>query len=215
MPQNSITSGAAFRSAAVSLLFFLIILTLIGYTIFHITRTAMMQELESQITAEVILFQDIYQLGALFPAVFASLATMIGLSSFLNSRWVEQIGSTTLVHRALITMISISSLLLMMSYWWPASPPLFVYLVYLLIMMFNFGLLFGNIMSLAMQPMGDVAGSASSLVGAVGTLIAIFIATLIGSQLADNSLTLVAGFLICCSIAFMLNYRNHRKIPVS
>ena len=63
MPQNNIISGAAFRSAAVSLIFYLIILILVGFTIYQITKAAMMQELESQITSEVVLFQEIYQQG--------------------------------------------------------------------------------------------------------------------------------------------------------
>ena len=161
------------------------------------------------------IFQDIYQLGTLFPAVFASLASMIGLSSFLNARWVERLGSVTLVHRALISMITLSGLLLLTAIWLHGSPPLPVYFVYLLLMMFNFGLLFGNIMSLAMEPMGEIAGAASSIVGSAGSLIAILIATIIGTQLEDNSLTLVIGFLICSSIAWSLNYQSYQKAVVT
>ena len=63
MVRNSIISGAAFRSAAVSLIFFLIALILVGFAIYHIIKTAMMQELEWQIKEEVILFREIYQQG--------------------------------------------------------------------------------------------------------------------------------------------------------
>ena len=154
------------------------------------------------------IFQDIYQLGTLFPAVFASLATMIGLSSYLNSRWVEKLGSSTLIHRALIAMIVCSCLVLLTALVRQGSPPLSLYLVYLLIIMFSYGLLFGNIMSLAMEPMGEIAGAASSLIGSAGSFIAITVATLIGTQLVNNSLTLVTGFLICSCIAWALNYQT-------
>ena len=63
MLPNNIISGAAFRSAAVSLIFYLLALLLVGFAIYHITKTAMMQELEWQITEEVVLFQEIYQQG--------------------------------------------------------------------------------------------------------------------------------------------------------
>ena len=63
MPQNNITSGAAFRSAVVSLICYLIVLCIVGFAIYHIIKSAMMQELEAQITSEVILFQEIYQQG--------------------------------------------------------------------------------------------------------------------------------------------------------
>lgn len=160
-------------------------------------------------TAQQI-FQDIYQLGTLFPAVFASLATMIGLSSYFNARWVEQLGSSTLVHRALTSMIISSCLVLLSALLWHGSPSLPIYLTYLLIIMFSYGLIFGNVMSLAMEPMGEIAGAASSLIGSTSSFIAITVATLIGSQLVDNALTLVIGFLVCSCIAWLLNYQTVR-----
>ena len=63
MRLSNILSGAAFRSAFISSIFYLLALTLIGTTIYYIVKSAMMQELESQISEEVVLFTEIYNQG--------------------------------------------------------------------------------------------------------------------------------------------------------
>ncbi len=154
------------------------------------------------------IFQEIYGLGVWFPAVYALLSSVIGLSSYFNSRWVEKIGMVTLVHRALIAIITASLLLLVNPLFWSESPPLWLYLAYMFVIMFNFGLLFGNVMSLAMEPMGNRAGAASSMISSFSMFLAIVTATLIGKQLDGNSMALVIGFLICGFIAWGLNFQQ-------
>jgi len=84
-------------------------------------------------------------------------------------------------------------------------PPLWMHATYVSIVMFCFAFLFGNITSLALEPMGHIAGSASSLFNSISTVLAIGFATVIGSQLESNGLPVVVGFLVLCSIAWLLN----------
>ena len=70
--------------------------------------------------------------------------------------------------------------------------------------MFGYGLLFGNMTTLALEPMGHIAGAASSVVNAGGSLIAIPLATLIGSQLSDNIYPIAIGFGLCTAMALLL-----------
>ena len=156
-------------------------------------------------TAQQI-FQNMYELGTTFPAVFAALASLFGIGSFLNARWVHAYGSVKLVHLSLGAIVLTSVIYLVSFPDTEVLPPLWVHLVYLSIVMFFCAFLFGNLTSLALEPMGHIAGSASSLVNSISTVIAIGVATLIGSQLENSIQPVVVGFALAYSIAWILNY---------
>jgi len=62
------------------------------------------------------------------------------------------------------------------------------------ILLFCIGLLFGNLNALALEPMGDIAGTAAAIIGATSISLAIPLGTLIG-QLYDGTLIpLASGF---------------------
>jgi len=156
-------------------------------------------------------FQEMYALGTRFPIVFASLAIMFGLSSYLNARWVQSLGSSLLVHRALSTLVVTSSLFALMVMIKGGLPPLWLHLGYMSVIMFCYGMLFGNITSLAMEPMGHIAGSASSIINCLSTLVAIMLSVLIGAQLQDSTLPIIAGFALTGAVAGGLNYAHLKQ----
>jgi DHA1 family bicyclomycin/chloramphenicol resistance-like MFS transporter len=60
--------------------------------------------------------------------------------------------------------------------------------------MFQFGWIASNFNSLAMEPLGHVAGTASSVLGFMGTVGGAAIGALIGQSFNDTALPMVAGF---------------------
>ncbi len=148
-------------------------------------------------------FQEIYLLGQKFPVVFASLAATFGISSWINSRLVLRFGARTLVLRTLTMLAVLSFAYAATSIFWD-NPPLWTHIVFIASIMFGYGLLFGNMTTLALEPMGHIAGAASSIVNAGGSLIAIPLATLIGSQLSDNIYPIAIGFGLCTAMALLL-----------
>jgi DHA1 family bicyclomycin/chloramphenicol resistance-like MFS transporter len=74
------------------------------------------------------------------------------------------------------------------------------------LMMFGFGLMFANFTSLAMEPQGDIAGTASSLYGSITTLLGIGIGTTIGQDYNGTLLPFATGFFLCtlASLAVVL-----------
>ncbi len=149
-------------------------------------------------------FQEIYQTGIKFPIVFASLASTIGLSSWLNSRWVERLGMACLLNRAFMVVAAVSLCYLIGSMFWQNTPPLWFYYAYLAVVLFCYGLIFGNLTSLALEPMGHIAGAASSVVNSLSTLGAISVAAIIGMNLRSSVTPVVAGFGIACLLAWLL-----------
>jgi MFS transporter, DHA1 family, multidrug resistance protein len=73
-------------------------------------------------------------------------------------------------------------------------------------MMFAFGLMFANFTSLAMEPQGHMAGTASSLYGSITTLLGIGIGIRIGQDYDGTLLPFATGFFLCtlASLAVVL-----------
>ncbi len=63
--------------------------------------------------------------------------------------------------------------------------------------LFCFGLLMPNFNAIAMEPMGRIAGTASSFIGCVTTAVAAVIGLVIGQQFDGTVFPLVAGFAAC------------------
>lgn len=145
-------------------------------------------------------FEDQYGLGDKFPYVFAGLATSIGLSTLLNGTLVVRIGMRRLAFIALCIFSLISTIYAIL-FWNKPNPELTVLLPFLVGIFFSLGFIFGNIRAIAMEPIGHIAGIGAAITGFMATLIAIPIATFIGSFMTDTALPLFLGFSICGSLS--------------
>ena len=76
-------------------------------------------------------------------------------------------------------------------------------MAYLLTVFFATGILFGNLNSLAMEPLGHIAGMASSVIGCVTTLMALTLGFFIGNLYDHNLMPVVSGFAVL-SVACLL-----------
>ena len=165
-------------------------------------------------TAQQI-FQNIYHLGDLFAVTLALLAALFGIASYLNSRLVHQFGEVRLIHFGLLGIIVFSILYLVLQLISNSTDGLWVFLGYIATIIFCFGFLFGNVMTMAMDPMEHIAGAASSIITAISTVIGVVLAITIGSQLEGNVLPVVVGFGVLASIAMLLNNKNPGNVKPS
>ena len=86
------------------------------------------------------------------------------------------------------------SLLYVVLYHTGNNPSIAVLMVFFLMQFFAVGFLFGNLRSLAMEPLGHIAGIGSAINGFVSTVMAVPIANLIGSFVKTSVLPLFIGF---------------------
>ena len=75
--------------------------------------------------------------------------------------------------------------------------PLALFMPLSALMMFFFGLMIANFTSLAMEPQGHIAGTASSLYGSITTLLGIGIGTTIGQDFNGTLVPFATGFFLC------------------
>jgi DHA1 family bicyclomycin/chloramphenicol resistance-like MFS transporter len=140
-------------------------------------------------------FTEVFKLGHFFPVAFAAIAVGVAISAFLNSMFVGRLGMRVISHGALLSFVAIAGAMLAATALQMLSFPLFMALAAL--MMFSFGLTFANFTSLAMEPQGHIAGTASSLYGTITTLIGIAIGTSIGQAYDGTLLPFATGFFLC------------------
>ena len=157
------------------------------------------------------IFQELFQTGNMFSIYFGLLALVLGVSSLVNSRFVERLGMHFIATRAFQAIIASSAGFLILQFI-VSDIRLWMFLIYAAILFFSFGLIFGNINAMAMEPMGHVAGIASAVIGSVSSIMSITIGTTIG-QLYDGSLfPITMGFLLMgsCALALMLYAETQR-----
>ncbi|MGX5668128.1 multidrug effflux MFS transporter [Rhizobium daejeonense] len=140
------------------------------------------------------IYLGIYGLGALFPVAFAGVALFMALSSFVNARLVGRFGMRRLSHASLLGFITINTVWLVVQVLGPQPMPFPLFIVFFALAMFQFGWIGSNFNSLAMEPLGHVAGTASSVLGFMGTVGGSLIGAIIGQSFNGTALPLVAGF---------------------
>lgn len=142
------------------------------------------------------IFGEVYGLGDWFPVVFGSLAAFVGVSSLINSRLVMTLGMRRLCRAALLAQIAAAAVFMVVVGAWHGVPPLAVTYIWLAITFSAFGLLFGNLNALAMEPVGHIAGSAAALIGAFTTLQSAVIGILIARVFDGTLLPMAVAFLL-------------------
>jgi len=147
------------------------------------------------------IFQERYALGGRFPLYFAMIAFSIGIASFLNARLVLRFGMRFLVWWSLIAIVGLATLILGVAITTSGQLPLWMVMTYLMSTFFCVGILFGNQNSLAMEPLGHLAGIGAAVVGSLSTLISIPLGTLIGQSYNGTVVPLIIGIAVLSGIS--------------
>ena len=159
------------------------------------------------------IFQEQYALGELFPIIFATIAFSIGIASFLNARLVMRFGMRLLVRWSLLIIVGLAITMITLALIISGQPPLWLLMGYLMISFFCVGILFGNQNSLAMEPLGHMAGIGAAIVGALSTLISMALGTIIGQSYNGTIMPLVIGLAVLTGMAYFVVRWADAEIP--
>ena len=141
-------------------------------------------------------FQIQFGLGERFPIYFAAIALSVGLASFVNGKLVMRYGMQKMVRSAALSIVVISIIFYGLINTVIVNPSLPFFMMYLLSTVFFVGILFGNLNSMAMEPLGHMAGIGAAIVGSVSTFISVPFGTYIGMQYNGTVEPMAMGFLI-------------------
>lgn len=157
------------------------------------------------------IFQVQFATGKMFTVYFGVLALVFGLASLFNSKFVMKWGMHAICHRATLAIILGSAAFLGLHA--ITSIELWMFMLYAAVLFFSFGLVFGNVNALAMEPMGHVAGIASAIIGSVSSILSMVIGTSIGQMYNNTLVPVTLGFLVLCSLALLVMYFCEHKAP--
>ena len=86
-----------------------------------------------------------------------------------------------------------------------------IFLIWSVVVFLTMAMSIGNLMALAMEPVGHIAGLAASIIGSTSTLISILLAIPIGMMFDGTGMPLIASITILAITAFGLNIINPRS----
>jgi len=170
-----------------------------GYTL---AMTAISGALFAFINSSQQIFFDVFKSPGLFTTVFAMVAGGIALASVLNSRMVEKLGSRLIAHTALMGFIGFSLLHAAIAY--AGHDSLWVFAALQACKMFCFGFIAGNFGSMAMEPMGHIAGTAASAQGFISTIGGALLGFWIGQHFDGTTVPMTVGFAVLGVVALLL-----------
>lgn len=138
----------------------------------------------------------IYHLGHFFPLAFAAIAGVMSIASFLNAKLVRTIGMRRLSHFGMIGFALMGAAQVAAGYIWGGAPPVVLYCALIALAQALFAITVPNFNSIAMEPMGAVAGTASSFIGFYTTLFGAALGVVVGRSFDGTVLPLGYGYML-------------------
>jgi DHA1 family bicyclomycin/chloramphenicol resistance-like MFS transporter len=137
-------------------------------------------------------FVDVFHVPRLFTLIFALSAGSLAASSMLNARLVGRIGMRVLSHRALVGYIVFAFTHLTLAL--TGHHTVVSFAIVQSGMMFCIGMVTSNFSAMAMEPLGHIAGTASSVQGFVTTFGGALIGFFVGQHFDGTIVPLTMGF---------------------
>lgn len=157
------------------------------------------------------IFEVEFRAPALVGPVFAAIAGTMAVASFANSRLVMRYGTRALSHRAVLafTFIALVHLAIALS----GLESIWIFALLQALMMSCFGLAGSNFNAIAMEPMGRLAGTASSVQSCIQTVGGALIGVFIGQAFDGTTVPLYIGFAVCGSAAMLIvSWAEHGRL---
>jgi len=139
------------------------------------------------------IFGDVFGERRHFGLLFALCAAAMGCASFANSRLVERLGTRLISHSALVALIALSLGHIAVDA--VGLESIVTFMAFQALSMTCIGLCGANFGAMAMEPVGHVAGTASSVQGFLSGLGAVAVGGLIGQSFDGTTYPMSVGYL--------------------
>jgi MFS transporter, DHA1 family, multidrug resistance protein len=164
----------------------------IGYTF---ALTALYGVFLSYIGSAEIIFSVAFGRPEAFPFIFGGLGLVMGAAMLLNARVVGRLGTRRLAHGVLVGYVVAAAGVAALAVLTEGQPPLWAFLIGLGTMVFSHALLIPNLNTIAMAPMGAIAGTASSVIGSVQLAVGAALGAMLDRAFDGTVLPISLGFL--------------------
>ncbi|SPF81252.1 multidrug effflux MFS transporter [Pseudoprimorskyibacter insulae] len=158
------------------------------------------------------IYDVIFDKADSFPLYFGAIAIISATSSMINAALVMRLGMRAIVTFVFAAQLVISTVTLIVALSGVGIGTLFVvFLIWQTSVFFTAGLTMGNLNAITMEPLGHIAGSAASVIGAVSTVIAVLLAAPIGLMFDGTLIPITASYAVL-ALAGVLVMRHVTRV---
>ena len=162
----------------------------VGYTL---ASAMMMGGLYGYLNSVQQIMFDTYRRPELLAAVFAVTAATMAAANLLNARFVMRLGTKRIAHGAIAALCVLAGVHLVFAL--GGRDTLVVFSILQALTMASFGLATANFSAMAMENMGGIAGTASSVQGFISVTAGVAIGAVIGQAYDGTTAPMIGGFL--------------------
>lgn len=158
------------------------------------------------------IFQDIYLTGDAFVIYFGLTALSIGASSFFNAALLKQFEMRPIIMVSMIWIAVVCAIFGVIFQAVDGVPSLPLFIFWLVLVFFGMGLIYANLTSLAMQPLGNVAGMGAAFIGAVSTALSVPLGYIIGQMFDLTVMPLVISYAVLATMSYLtINFATPKQ----
>ncbi len=139
------------------------------------------------------IFDDAFGRGDKFWLWFGVIAIMLAIANFVNSRIVERVGMRRISHAIMLAFIALSLLNLVAMQ--ISGENFYVFLFIFGLTFACFGMMGANFASLALEPLGEIAGTANAAYGFATSTVSSLIGLFVARQFDGTIMPILFGFL--------------------
>lgn len=184
---------------------------------FTLVTTLTFSSMASYLGRSEPLISNLYGRESLYPIVFGGVALFMAVATLANSRIIPRLGLQRMLSLTSKSLVVVTGLFAVLVYSTNGRPPFALLCLGLGVIMGNKGLLMPNANTAAMEPMGAVAGTASSIIGVTTSAVGAVLSGLVTRIYDPSARTLaLAMFGFACGSALLTSYsRRHTHDPSS
>lgn len=177
----------------------------VGYTIVAVMFTG---ALFTYVVTTAQVFGELYGLGSNFIFAFMASAAALTVSSIINGRLVKTMLLRKIVHRSLVAFLFMTIVFFFAAYF--VSVPIWFMLIVTMTTMFLFGFIATNTISIALEPLGHIAGTASSVLNTISVSGGAIIGGMIGQLYDGTVIPIATGYLILAIVGIIAAFWAER-----
>ena len=171
----------------------------LGYTL---ASTSLMGALYGYLNSVQQIMFDTFRHPQLLAVMFAVTAALMAAANLTNARLVMRLGTRLISHSAVTALVVLSTIHLAVAL--AGYETLVGFVILQALTMGCFGLATSNFSSMAMENMGGIAGTASSVQGFTSVTFGAMIGVVIGQAFDGTTAPLAAGFLLCGIVSLVV-----------
>lgn len=175
-----------------------------------LVQSLIMGSLFALIGSVQLVYDQTYNRASEFPLWFAGIALVSGTASFLNAKLVMKLGMRFLVTVAIAGKVFFATAMVLCLALPDIEMQFYAFALWQLTVFFSIGLTIGNLNAMAMEPLGHMAGTAASVMGALSTIFGVILAAPIGLAFDGTPFPLVLSVGVLALIGFVLMLHMRR-----